>query len=159
MHYKNKIMTHLQKTQMFLPSSGTKNDQTSSACPRRWLPTGPTRLTWFIWRCARGLGMGLLLYAVWRRCPGPESVPELERSQPSCSAPDCGSESVPDSDGDGGVTKEGNCDNSEDTEQCDWADVGDTPGSRSNVTRRVGGVMVGKAWGWLVQLTFYQSKL
>ena len=98
-----------------------------------------------MWRCARGLGMALILYLVGLRRTGPESVPELERSQPSCSAPDCGSESVPDSDSGSGVTKEGSCDSSDDTEQWDRVGVEDTPRSTSKVTRRVGGGMVGKA--------------
>jgi len=41
MHRKNKIMTYLQKTQTFLPSSHRKNDQMSSALLPRLLPTGP----------------------------------------------------------------------------------------------------------------------
>jgi len=96
-----------------------------------------------IWRCARGLGTALTLYLVRQRRTGPESVPELVRSQLSGSAPDCDSESVPDSDGGGGVTKEGICDGSEDMAWWDPVEIEDMTGSSSNVTCRVGEVMAG----------------
>ncbi len=83
--------------------------------------------------------MALLLYLVQQHCTGPESIPELVRSQPSCLASDCGSKSVLDSDGGRGVTKEGSCNGSEDMAWWDMAR------SSSNVTRRVGDDTVGKA--------------
>ena len=70
--------------------------------------------------------MALLLYLVQWCCTDPESILELIRSQPSCSAPDCDSESVPDLDSGGGVTKEESCDNSEDTEWWDRVGLEDT---------------------------------
>jgi hypothetical protein len=89
--------------------------------------------------------MALFLYLVWQRRTGPESVPELVRSPPSCSASDCDSESAPDSDGGGGVTKEGICDSSEDMAWWDLVELEDMTGSSSNVTCRVGDVTAGKA--------------
>ena len=72
-------MTYLQKTQIFSPFSGRKNNQTSSALLRCLLPAGPTCAIWFIWRHAQGLGMAPCLYMVPCRRTDPESDPELVR--------------------------------------------------------------------------------